>query len=376
MGLGPEVARTPSGVVFGSPGGPRLELAPRAADAPVKLGPLALRPWGALAPRERDALLRAALALLGPRLEASFEPDAIEPDAFEPDAPLGEGSGARESPASSQVTLVDVPSVCERACVFCDVSRTPEGARVPQGSEAEVTRALAAGTGPVLFTGQDALSHPRIVAFIEEAARRGRAPRVIGPPRLGHTRALAPALAAAGLVSFSTSLLGADARSHDERAGRAGAHEALVEASAALRAEGVAVELVAPLVRPLLPELEALALAARALSGAPLTLLVYAPDAPMSDAFDALVPPMDELRRALARVPELSVDAAPLCVLPRGGHEARALVRSDEAARASFAEPCHACEARARCPGVAASVLRAVGSSGLVPLGRAGSKAP
>ncbi len=113
-------------------------------------------------------------------------------------APVASASRARP-----RETLVDVPSVCERACVFCDRSRQPVGARRPQGSDAAVEAALAALSGPVLFTGDDALSHPRIVEFVDAARRRTGDIAIIGPPRRGVTARLAPALA--GPASRGTS---------------------------------------------------------------------------------------------------------------------------------------------------------------------------
>ena len=286
-------------------------------------------------------------------------------------------------------TLIDVPSVCERACSFCDRSRQPIDTRRPQGSDAAVEAALAALSGPVLFTGDDALSHPRIVAFVDAARRRTGDIAIIGPPRLGATARLAPALAAAGLARYVTALLGPDAPSHDAVAGRPGAFDALGEAVLAMRSNGITVELVTPLVRPILGALGPLLRRGRALLGptAPLpSLLAYAPDPVVGTTFDAQVPPWDELRAALSALPPdllaaVSIDALPLCVLPEP-LRARArttLDRSDLRLRTVYpVSSCDACAARpttddrsrSTCPGVTDTVLRAVGEGGLTPLRR------
>jgi MoaA/NifB/PqqE/SkfB family radical SAM enzyme len=271
-------------------------------------------------------------------------------------------------------TLIEVPSVCDRACSFCHVSKTPLAERRPRGSDAAVDDALAALSGPVLFTGDDALSHPRIAAFVEAARRRTADVAIIGPPRRGVTAALAPALAGAGLARYVTALLGPDAASHDAVAGREGAFDAVCEATLAMRANGISVELVTPLVRPVLPALEALLRRGRALLGpsASPSLLAYAPDPVVGAAFDAMVPGWDELRGALEALPPdllgaAHIDGLPLCALP-ASLRARApakLDRSDPDLRAAYPAPCAGCKARAGCPGVADTVLRAVGPEGL-----------
>lgn len=288
----------------------------------------------------------------------------------------GEVRAAAPSGSRKQ-TLIDVPSVCDRACGFCHVSRTPFEARRPRGTDADVDFALAGLSGPVLFTGDDALSHPRIAAFVEAARKRTDDIALIGPPRRAHTAQLAPALAAAGLRKYITALLGPDAASHDAVAGRDGAFAALGEAVLAMRANGILVELVTPLVRPVLPELAALLRRGQALLGPRSlpSLLAYAPDPVVSTAFDALVPSWEELSSVLAALPvdllaAIHIDGLPLCVLPPVVR-ARApskLDRSDPALGAAYPPPCAGCGARAVCPGVADTVLRAAGASGLRPL--------
>jgi MoaA/NifB/PqqE/SkfB family radical SAM enzyme len=285
----------------------------------------------------------------------------------------GRGARARERVPE---TLIDVPSVCDRACVFCHVSQRPLEARAPRGSDAAVEAAIAGLSGPVLFTGDDALSHPRIVEFVEAARRRTAEVSIIGPPRKGKTAALAPALVKAGLARYITALLGPDARSHDAVAGREGAFDALCEAVLVMRSNGVAVELVTPLVRPVLGSLGELLLRGRSLLGAsaPLpSLLAYAPDSMVGRAFDAVVPGWDELRTALSGLPpdllgRVSVDGLPLCVLPEKLRQRAPsrLDRSDGGLSAAYPEsPCRDCRSRAACPGVADTVLRAAGAAGL-----------
>ncbi len=359
IGLGAAARRSEQGIVFGDPlGAHRLEIVARTADAPVRLGPISLRVFGDPRAPSARALLRAAVDVLGPRLDEGFDPGAIDPALLS------------AAPADRPPTIIDVPSVCERACVFCHVSQIDLAQRAPRGSEAEVLGAIDAATGSVLFTGDDALSNPSLVAWIDRASRRGAPVSVIGPPRLGATAALAPALAQAGLRKYSTALLGASAEAHDRVGGRAGAFAALREAIAAMKAAGVTVELVTPLITPVLGELAAIAALALELTGTPVTLLAYAPDPVVGRAFDHVVPPFDQLRAALAAAPGVraSIDALPLCVLPEpmratGGR----FERTDGGLVVLFPEEtCTACALAPRCPGVAETVLRAVGSRGLV----------
>lgn len=345
LGLGTTVRRTERGVLFGD----ALEILPRCDDAPVRLGPIALRLWGSTTDRRGRVLLRAVVDLLGPRLADDFEPDAVALDA-----------------AIVSTTVIDVPSVCDRACVFCHVSQQPMGERVAKGTDADVERALAGAKGDLLFTGNDALSHPRIVEWI--AAAGGRAVSVIGPPRSGVTPLLAPQLARAGLRKWITALLGASPAMHDRIAGREGAHHALVESAAAMREAGIAVELVTPLIAPLLPELPAIVAHARALSSGRHTLLAYAPDTMVGRAYDALVPAFDALRDALPPIAGsgVSIDALPLCVVPESMRSGAALDRTD--ARLQVIHPestCSGCELKPRCPGIASTVERAVSTVGL-----------
>jgi len=352
------VRRTELGVLFGDSRGLRLEILPRIDDAPVRLGPIALRIWGQADERRTRALLRAAVELLGPRLSEDFDPDAIELDAPDPKAGIE--------------SIIDVPSVCDRACVFCHVSQKPLGARVPRGSDEDVERAIEAATGPILFTGDDALSHPRIVELVAQAARRGRPVSLIGPPRLGVTAAAATRLATAGLRKWVTALLGASAAGHDRIAGREGAFQAVGEATVAMSAAGVAVELVTPLIRPVLAELAAIARCARELGSGAHTLLAYAPDSMVGTSFDGLVPPFDELRAALAPLSTVSMEGLPLCVLPEPRQaDAASFDRTDSNLHVVHPETtCGRCELKPRCPGVATTVERVVGSTGLVPLRR------
>jgi hypothetical protein len=359
LGLGSAARRSEQGIVFGDPtSAHRLEIVARTNDAPVRLGPIALRVWGDARAASAKTLLRAAVELLGPRLAEGFDPAAI--DEVDLAAAL----------ADRPPTIIDVPSVCERACVFCHISQIAPEARAPRGSEAEVLRAIDALEGPVLFTGDDALSNPALPTYIERAAKRGAVVSVIGPPRLGATAALAPALARAGLRKYSTALLGATAEVHDRIGGRAGAFAALREAAAALRAEGIAVELVTPLIVPLLDELGGIAALALKLSGTPVTLLAYAPDPVVGRAFDHVVPSFDALRTALGRASGVraSIDALPLCVLPKAMRATRGrFERTDDGLAVVYPEAtCAGCELRPHCPGVPETVHRAVGEAGLV----------
>jgi hypothetical protein len=213
------------------------------------------------------------------------------------------------------------------------------------------------------------------VAWVARAAERAPHVALIGPPRLGATADLAPSLARAGLRKYITALLGASEATHDRISGRAGAYRAVREAAAAMAAAGVTVELVTPLIRPLLGELPAIVDLAAEITPRDHTLLAYAPDAEVGGAFDPVVPPFDELREALAALGgrAVSVDALPLCVLPDAmrPHGGATLERTDVDLRVSYPEAiCGACELRPRCPGLATTMERAVGTRGLVPLRR------
>jgi pyruvate-formate lyase-activating enzyme len=376
LGLGSAVARSANGVLLGDSRRPfRLEIVARTADAPVRLGPIALRVLGNPADARGRALLRAAVDILGPRIADDFDPDVV---AREP-ATGERAPSAERPPREESTTIIDVPSVCDRACVLCHISRRPIAERTPRGSDDDVERAIAAAEGAILFTGDDALAHPRIVAWVALAAERGRHVAVIGPPRIGVTARRAPELARAGLRKYITALLGASDATHDRLNGREGALRAVREATAAMRAAGVQVELVTPMIRPLLGELAAITALAAELCDGGHTLLAYAPDSMVGDAFDAVVAPFDELRAALAPIAtaRVSVDALPLCALPeamrpRGGAK---LDRTDERLHVGHPEAiCGECDLKSACPGIAATVQRAVGTRGLVALRRPGAK--
>ncbi len=284
-----------------------------------------------------------------------------------------------EKPPSRGETLISVPSVCERACQFCERSTTPIAERVRQGSDKEVETALAGLSGAVLFTGDDALSHPRIVEFVEAARRRTNLISLIGPPRKTKTASLAPALAKAGLHKYVTAILGSTAELHDQVAGEKGSFDALAEALLAMKSNGIRVELVVPLVRPLLSSLPDIFLKALDLLGAdgPVpSLLAYVPDPVMPSSFDRMVPTWDECRSALKSLPSnvtlgLSVDGLPLCVLPDSlrARAARKLNRSDPHLKTVYPqEVCGGCSNRAVCTGIAETALRSVGIAGLFAL--------
>jgi MoaA/NifB/PqqE/SkfB family radical SAM enzyme len=362
LGLGGAIERSRGGVVFGDTGAPhRLEILARTDDAPVRLGPIALRVWGDTRDTRARRLLRAAVDILGPRIDEGFDPAS---------APLDE-LGARR--AEHHVAIIDVPSVCERACVFCHISLRPLDQRAPRGSDEDVERAIAAVKhGDILFTGDDALAHPRIVAWVELATRAGGKVAIIGPPRRARTAALAPALARAGLGKYVTALLGPSADVHDRMAGLPGAFEALEEAMRAMHQASIATELVTPLIRPLLSDLPAITDLAVRLSGAGHTLVAYAPDSMVGGGFDPLVPPFDELRAALANLgaKRVSVDALPTCVVPaaRRPRQGSRLERTDVELLVVYPDDtCAPCAARSSCPGIAETVHRAVGARGLVP---------
>ena len=372
LGLGNAVTRSARGVLFGDSRRPfRVEIVARTDDAPVRLGPIALRVLGNHGDARGRALLRAVIDILGPRIADDFDPDVVarEPATRER-API-----AAQPPREESTTIIDVPSVCDRACVFCHISRRPIAERRPRGADDDVERAIATAEGAILFTGDDALAHPRIVPWVAMAAERGRHVAVIGPPRLGITARRAPELATAGLRKYITALLGASDATHDRLNGREGALRAVREATAAMRAAGVQVELVTPLIRPILGELAAITALAAELGDGGHTLLAYAPDSMVGDAFDAVVAPLDELRAALAPIAtaRVSVDALPLCVLPeamrpRGGAR---LDRTDERLHVGYPEAiCGGCDLQSSCPGIAATVERAVGTRGLVALRR------
>ena len=371
LGLGSAVKRSERGVLFGdSRRAFRLEIVARTDDAPVRLGPIALRVFGNPSDTRGRALLRAAVEILGPRLDDDFDPDVV---------PGEPGPIAATPRAEGNATIIDVPSVCDRACVFCHISTRPLAERTPRGSDDDVERAIAAANGAILFTGDDALSHPRIVAWVEMAAQNGRHVAVIGPPRIGVTARVAPDLARAGLRKYITALLGASDATHDRTSGREGALRAVREAAAAMRAAGVKVELVTPLIRPVLGELGAIVALGAEIADAGHTLLAYAPDSMVGETFDAVVAPFDELRVALAAIAgaRVTVDALPPCVLPvsmrpRGGAR---LDRTDEQLHVHHPEAiCGECEMRPSCPGLAATVERAVGTTGLVALRRSSAE--
>lgn len=368
LGIGEGAQRTELGVVFGNARSPlRIELVAPHHDGPLRLGPLTVRLWGN-AP-DGAARLASLRGVLARRPGTDFRPDDVA-------WPIAEPAGGRV-PSSTITHIIDVPSVCDRACTFCGVSQTAISRRTVTGSAIEVERRIAAlePTSVALFTGMDALVSPFIVDWVAAASARGARAQLIGPPRLHESAALAVPLARAGLRRYQTGLFGADAATHDVIAGRDGAFGALHEASAAFTAAGVEVELVTPLIAPLLAHLPAIVEAALVVTPQPLTLLAYAPDPVVGRAFDAQVAPYDTLGRALSALtePRVRVDALPLCVLPHALRQgaSHTLERTDEALVSEYpAEVCGPCVAKSRCPGVPRTVLTAVGTRGLAPLTR------
>lgn len=382
LGLGQGAQRSDGGVVFGDRCSPlRIEVLGRASDAPISIGEVSLRLWGDLAqPHARVVLAAAARLLSARRGGGGFElEDATQLLEIKADSDGAGGAAGATLALSGNPTIIDVPSVCERACTFCEVSCKPLAGRRPRGVDADVERAIVNATGAILFTGDDALSHPRIVEFVRLASANGHPVTIIGPPRLKITASLASSLAAAGLRRWHTGIFGAEAADHDAVAGLAGAFAALVEALVAFRREGIVVELLTPLVRSVLPRLDAVVARAAELSSEPLTLMPYAPDSMVGTAFDSVVGDWSAIREALDRVASarVHVDGVPLCVLPdvlrvaAGGR----LERTDEQVRAIYpSEVCDGCALRARCPGVATTAYRAVGSVGLSPVAAASGR--
>lgn len=360
LGLGDRVERTADGFLFGDEGAAcRVEIVARDENAPVKLGSASLRVWGALDdPRVKRIVVEAARTLHA-RRGRGFEPTSVSLPS----------SGSRGGDV-----VIDVPSVCDRACVFCHRSSEPVSARRTNGRDDDVLARIDAANGDILFSGDDAMSHRRIVEFVARAHARGVG-RVagIGPLRESHARSNARALAKAGLSSWSTGLFGGDAVSHDRVAGLAGAFDTLMLATAVMRDAGIAVRFVTPLVRPVLASLADIVACARTLSGESTSLLAYAPDTEVGVAFDSVVPDYAELRAALERLGNEGpgADALPLCVLPerRRANASARLERTDGRIEAMYPGAiCGDCDAKSRCPGVPSTVLRANRGEGLVAL--------
>jgi hypothetical protein len=370
LGLGAGVQRTAHGFVFGDIGARcRIEVVARDESAPVKLGSASLRVWGDLDDANVRSVITRAARILHARRGRGFEPEKVAFDAA--DTPVDTAAETVRPP-----TVIDVPSVCDRACSFCGRSLEPIERRRVHRTDHDVYAEIDRAEGDVLFTGDDAMSHSHIVDFVERAASR-RLGRVtgIGPLRESHARQHGEALARAGLVTWSTGLFGGDAGSHDRVAGLAGAFDTLVAATAVLRGAGIAVRFVTPLVRPVIAELPAILARARELTGAAASLLAYVPDRDVGEHFDPIVPRFDELRAALDAVGDEAggVDALPICALPFAwrAQAATRLDRTDPSLRIAYpAATCDGCEARPRCPGVADTVLRANGGAGLVTLSR------
>ncbi|UJR84362.1 radical SAM protein [Sandaracinus amylolyticus] len=355
LGLGAGAVRTERGVLFGDPSAPvRLEVIARDDAAPLKLGPISVRVWGAeTSDRAVVALLHRVARTLHARRGTEFRPEEI--------ARVVEDVDEAPRPA---VTLIDVPSVCARACAFCGISKVPHAMRRPRGDDAAVERAIAAATGAVLFTGDDALSHPSIERWIAMA----RTPSLVGPPRAGRERAIAARLTSAGLVRWSSGIFGASAEAHDAIAGEIGAFDALRDACAALREAGIEVELITPMVRPTIDGLAEIVALGAAWSARPVVAQLYVPDPSVGDSFDAMVPPWRALRTAIARVDRAhaTIEGAPPCVLSGAHRGTRVVLDRSEASTTSYpSATCSECPLRAACPGIAESTLRAVGHDGL-----------
>ena len=360
LGIGCGTRRTSHGVLFGDPKARvRLEVIARDVSAPLQLGPVSVRVWGAnTSDPQVVALLHRVGRLLHARRGADFRPG-------DEDVP-----GAARQPESddvSPVVLIDVPSVCRRSCAFCALSPRPVEARTPRGDDARVERAIEEAGAPILFTGDDALSHPRILTWIARAKAHGPV-SLVGPPRSGRESAEAQQLASAGLAHWSSGLFGTCAETHDAIAGEVGAFEALRSACEALIAAGIRVELITPMVKPLLHALPEIVAVGSAWTGRPVVAQLYVPDPSAGTSMDVVVPSWSALREVLRSVSprDATLDGAPPCLLPEVLRAPFGRLDRSEANVLSYpAEACPACPLRARCPGIAASALRAVGSAGL-----------
>jgi hypothetical protein len=356
LGIGVGAARTTQGVVFGDPEGRiRLEIVRRDAAAPLQLGPVSVRVWGAKAEEpEVTRLLHRLGKTLHARRAMDFDPGRIS-------------FVSKEHDDVRTATLIDVPSVCLRACAFCAMSKTPHDARRPRGLDADVERQIDAARSPVLFTGDDALAHPKIQAFIQRASAHGPV-SLVGPPRREREPLHARALADAGLARWSSGLFGADASTHDAIAGEVGAFEALHASCQALSQAGVHVELITPLVTPLLHTLPAIVALGATWTGRPVVTQLYVPDPSVGDAMDAMVPVWPALRAALALLDRrhASIEGVPPCLVPEPLRSASARLDRSERNEVSYPEgPCGGCALRPFCPGIAATSLRVVGTVGL-----------
>jgi hypothetical protein len=178
----------------------------------------------------------------------------------------------------------------------------------------------------------------------------------------------ARALADAGLARWSSGLFGADASTHDAIAGEVGAFDALHASCQALSQAGIHVELITPLVTPLLHALPAIVALGATWTGRPVVTQLYVPDPSVGDAMDAMVPAWSALRAALAPLDRkhASIEGVPPCVVPERLRAQSSLLDRSERNEISYPEgPCGGCALRSFCPGIAATSLRVVGTEGL-----------
>lgn len=316
------------------------------------------------------ARCRALGAALGGRLRL--------PSGFRAwDPPFDRGPGLyrlaeidRAAVAAASLEGVDVrvaylASTCAGECTFCrHVERETDA--VPERFALD---ALARGDDDVrgayvCLGGPEPTDSPLLDLWVRALRDRGAATvALIGTADALADRARAATLRDAGLEAIALPLYAADAAGHDAVVRRAGAFVRACAVVDACRAEGLAVYLHTLLLGDDAPRLEALRAFAERL-GLPLTLGLPRPKSAGALPIDARV-----IGAAAAIV---EVVGAPLCLLARapGDPVARgaALLRRHgpiaiylAVQAGAFGAPCADCGVRARCAGLPAGLLDALG---------------
>jgi organic radical activating enzyme len=268
------------------------------------------------------------------------------------------GSSSTPTPTPARA-LLRLGYACDNACVFCGQA----GVEVEPPAQSDVRLALTelrqTHTEISFVGGEPALDPelPERIALARELGFEAIGLQTNGR-RLASDRALFDRLVAAGLSDLQLSIHGPSAAAHDYHSGRTGSFDALIELMSWAQRAAITTVATTALTRSNFRELPQLPPALKRRGVAGWMIQPVRPYGRAADNFARVVPrfgmalPYALHALELARRHDLSawIRGAPLCAL--GPFAATAVAEPADDARRVYPEPCRACPARARCPGV------------------------
>lgn len=259
---------------------------------------------------------------------------------------------------------------CDNRCTFCAPDGLPPAApRAPDDVARELDALAAARHTAVTFTGGEPALHPELAAVVAAARARGFAR--VGLQTNGRRlreHGYANALRDAGLTDVHLSLHGLGSTVHDHHTGVEGSFAEAFDGLAAARHAGLTVAVTTVLTRSNARSLGPLASWLAAQSVAAWCVAVPRTAGRLYASFDRVFPrlamatphALHALSVARQKGVATFLRGAPLCLL--GPFADRSI---PDAPREFPAQPCGACPARDRCPGVDARYLRRFGGDEL-----------